>query len=84
MRPILIAISPLLALLLALPAQAKESDYQQPVEVDSVRQLAELNDNKVTFTVITSYSIHYTKLYEHIIQRQSSAQDTLNLGWLHR
>jgi lipopolysaccharide export system protein LptA len=48
MRPILIAISPLLALLLALPAQAKQSDYQQPVEVDSVRQLAELNANRVT------------------------------------
>lgn len=60
MRPISIAISSLLALLLTLPALAKESDYQQPVEVDSVRQLAELNANRVTFSedvIITQGSI---------------------------
>jgi lipopolysaccharide export system protein LptA len=41
-----------LGLLLLIPlwgAQAKESDYQQPVTVDSVSQQAELNENKVTF-----------------------------------
>lgn len=41
-----------LAFLLLLPlltAQAKESDYQQPVTVDSITQQAELNANKVTF-----------------------------------
>ncbi len=61
MRPILTAISPLLALLLLTqPARAKESDYQQPVEVNSVRQLAELNANRVTFSedvIITQGSI---------------------------
>ncbi|MCD8548693.1 MAG: lipopolysaccharide transport periplasmic protein LptA [Aeromonadaceae bacterium] len=38
----------LLALCLQ-PALAKQSDYQQKVYVDSVRQVAELNDNKLTF-----------------------------------
>ncbi|MDP5293150.1 lipopolysaccharide transport periplasmic protein LptA [Oceanimonas sp. CHS3-5] len=30
-------------------AQAKDSDYRQPVTIDSGRQLVELADNKVTF-----------------------------------
>lgn len=38
----------LLALCLQ-PAMAKQSDYKQKVYVDSVRQLAELNENRVTF-----------------------------------
>ena len=38
-----------LLLLLAVSAQAKESDYQQPVTVDSGSQQAELNENKATF-----------------------------------
>ncbi|MFB0975206.1 MAG: LptA/OstA family protein, partial [Tolumonas sp.] len=49
-----------LLLLLSVSVQAKESDYQQPVVVDSVTQQAELNENKVTFlqdVVITQGSI---------------------------
>ena len=38
-----------LLLLLAVSAQAKESDYQQPVTVDSGSQQDELNENKATF-----------------------------------
>ena len=39
----------LCCLLLALPAMAKQTDYQQKIYVDSKRQLAELGDNKVSF-----------------------------------
>ncbi|WP_024872215.1 lipopolysaccharide transport periplasmic protein LptA [Tolumonas lignilytica] len=38
-----------LMLLFSASAFAKQSDYQQPVTVDSVSQQAELNANKVTF-----------------------------------
>lgn len=48
-RTLLLSIGSLLALSLNL-AQAKESDYKQPVTIDAGRQLVELADNKVTFT----------------------------------
>ena len=50
MRSILTKPANLLCcLLLALPAMAKQTDYQQKIYVDSKRQLAELGDNKVSF-----------------------------------
>lgn len=48
-RTLLLSIGGLLAFSLNL-AQAKESDYKQPVTIDAGRQLVELADNKVTFT----------------------------------
>lgn len=53
-------ISGILFLVAFSAAQAKESDYQQPVTVDSISQQAELNENKVTFlqdVIITQGSI---------------------------
>ena len=52
MRPISIRLYTSLLLLsglLALPELARQSDYQQPISVDSKRQLAELDQNKVSF-----------------------------------
>ncbi|TXH65446.1 MAG: lipopolysaccharide transport periplasmic protein LptA [Tolumonas sp.] len=59
--------------------QAKESDYQQPVVVDSVTQQAELNENKVTFlqdVVITQGSIiiHANKV---VVLRHEKGNDEM-------
>ncbi len=60
-------------------AQAKESDYKQPVTVDSVSQQAELNENKVTFlqdVIITQGSIiiHADKV---IVLRHEKGNDEM-------
>jgi lipopolysaccharide export system protein LptA len=68
-----------LLLLISVSAHAKESDYQQPVTVDSGSQQAELNDNKVTFTedvVITQGSIiiHADKV---VVLRHAKGNDEM-------
>lgn len=69
-----------LLLLLSVSAlQAKESDYQQPVTIDSGSQQAEMNENKATFlqdVVITQGSIiiHADKV---VVLRHTKGDDEM-------
>lgn len=81
MRPTLIShvVSGIILLLSFSTIQAKESDYKQPVTVDSISQQAELNDNKVTFledVIITQGSIiiHADKV---IVLRHAKGNDEM-------
>lgn len=69
---------PLLSALLLLsalhgqPVQAKQSDYQQPISVDSKRQLAELDQNKVSFlddVIITQGTIRISAERVEVLRR---------------
>ncbi|MGL5948096.1 MAG: lipopolysaccharide transport periplasmic protein LptA [Aeromonas sp.] len=49
-RTLIRSAKPLLALcLLAGSLQAKQADFNQPVTVDAVKQIAEMQDNRITF-----------------------------------
>ncbi len=79
MQPTLSLASLSLLLLVSANIQAKESDYQQPIVVDSVTQQAELNENKVTFlqdVVITQGTIiiHANKV---IVLRHEKGNDEM-------
>ena len=70
--------------LLASGADAKQSDYQQPIQVDSQRQLAELGNNKVSFlddVVITQGTIRITANKVEVIRHgQKGAEEMIAYG----
>ncbi|MFC3913731.1 lipopolysaccharide transport periplasmic protein LptA [Pseudaeromonas sharmana] len=75
----------LLALsLLTTSIEAKQSDYQQPIQVDSQRQLAELGSDKVSFlddVVITQGSIRITASKVEVIRHgQKGAEEMIAYG----
>ena len=71
-------------LLLATGVQAKQSDYKEKVYVDSIRQQAELADNKVTFfedVIITQGTIKITAVKVEVIRRgDKGAEEMIAYG----
>jgi len=70
----------LLLLLSVSGLQAKESDYQQPVTIDSGSQQAEMNENKATFlqdVVITQGSIIIHADNKVVVLRHTKGDDEM-------
>ena len=74
----------LCCLLLAMPAVAKQTDYQEKIYVDSNRQLAELGQNKVSFldaVVITQGTIKITASKVEVIRHgDKGAEEMIAYG----
>ena len=74
----------LCCLLLALPAVAKQTDYQEKIYVDSNRQLAELGQNKVSFldeVVITQGTIKITADKVEVMRKgEKGAEEMIAYG----
>ena len=71
-------------MLVTLSLQAKQSDYKEKVYVDSVRQQAELADNKVTFfddVIITQGTIKITASKVEVIRHgDKGAEEMIAYG----